>query len=337
MNARTWTTAIAAAVLLTAGAGAQSGGTQASGKGVLLVLSKGDTTLSLVDPESRQVIGRVPSGPDPHEVTVSADRRTAYVSNYGGGAYNTLTVIDLEKRAILQTVDLGALRGPHGVEEAGGKIWFTAEAAKVVARYDPASRQVDLVQGTGQERTHMVEVTRDLSRMLTTNISSATVSIFDARPGGRGGTGWTHTVVPVGRGAEGFDLSPDEREAWVANAQDGTISVLDLASKRVAATIDANVRGANRLKFTPDGRRVLVTSLSGSSVAVFDAASRAETQRIEVGTGAAGLLVEPDGTRAYAACTPDGYVAVIDLQSMQVIGRIEAGRSPDGLAWVPAR
>ena len=37
----------------------------------------------------------VPVGDDPHEVIASADGRTAYISNYGCGAFHTLTVIDL--------------------------------------------------------------------------------------------------------------------------------------------------------------------------------------------------------------------------------------------------
>jgi len=61
----------------------------------LLVLSKGDLSLAIVDPATLRVVGRVPSGPDPHEVIASADGKIAYISNYGGGAYNTITVADI--------------------------------------------------------------------------------------------------------------------------------------------------------------------------------------------------------------------------------------------------
>ena len=43
---------------------------------------------------------------------------------------------------------------------------------------------------------------------------------------------WNETVIPVGKGDEGFDVSPDGRELWTANAQDGTLSVIDLATRR---------------------------------------------------------------------------------------------------------
>src|ERR1700686_5227346 len=61
----------------------------------LLALSKADQTLSIVDPTTLTVLARVPAGPDPHEVVASDDGKFAYISNYGGGAYNTITVVDL--------------------------------------------------------------------------------------------------------------------------------------------------------------------------------------------------------------------------------------------------
>jgi YVTN family beta-propeller protein len=338
------------AILALAGTAlAQSRGTPSP---ALLVLSKRDRTLSIVDPATLQVVARMPSGPDPHEVEASTDGKLAYISNYGGGAYNTITVVDLVAQKTLRAIDLGALHGPHGLDYVGGKLYFTAEANKVFGRYDPATGKVDWIMGTGQDRTHMIAVWKDLSRVVTTNVSSATLSIFEVSAGGPGPGGpppggppqggppppprtpqWTQTVVAVGRGSEGFDVAPGGREIWVANAQDGTASVVDVAAKKVVATLAANVRGANRLKFTPDGKLVLISTLGGSDLAVLDAATRHEVQRVKLGRGAAGIQMAPDGSRAFVACTPDDYVAVIDLKTLTVAGRIDAGKEPDGLAW----
>jgi DNA-binding beta-propeller fold protein YncE len=307
----------------------------------LLVLAKTDRTLAIVDPESLHVVARVPSGPDPHEVIASADGKFAYISNYGGGAYNTLTVVDLVEQKTLPAIDLGALRGPHGLAFAAGKVWFTAESNKVVGSYDPATKKIDWVLGTGQNQTHMIWVSNDLNRMATSNISSATMTIIEKRTGGRApapGRGnpqgdWDETVIAVGRGAEGFDVSPDGKELWAANAQDGTISILDLAGKKVVQTLAAEVNGANRLKFTPDGMRVFVSTLGGPNLSIFDAATRAVVKRVKVGRGAAGIQMRPDGAVAYVACTPDDYVAIIDLKTLEVGGHLDAGKQPDGMAW----
>ncbi len=145
----------------------------------LLALSKHDHTLAIVDPKTLQVIARAPVGPDPHEVIASSDGKTAYVSIYGGGRYHALSVIDLVGQKALPDIDTGALNGPHGLFFVGGKVWFTAEGAKAVASYDPASAKIDWIMGTGQNRTHMLYVTADEKQIYTTNVSSATVSILE--------------------------------------------------------------------------------------------------------------------------------------------------------------
>lgn len=311
-------------------------------KDTILALSKRDHTLAIVDPATLKVIAKAPVGNDPHEVIASTDGKTAYVSNYGFGAYNTLAVIDLVDHRALPSIDLGALRGPHGLTFVGGKVWFTAEGAKAFGSYDPASGKIDFILVTGQNRTHMIYVAENQKRIITTNVSSGTVSIIDALPPrqmpARGPAppahgDWDETVVRVGNGSEGFDVSPDGKQIWVANAQDGTISIIDATEKKVIDTLGANARGANRLKFTPDGKLVFVSTLFNGDLIILDAATRKEVKRIKVGHGAAGILMQPDGGRAFVACTPDNYVAVIDLKSLEVIGHFDAGQEPDGLAW----
>ncbi len=303
----------------------------------LLVLSKGDHMLAIVDPKTLEVVARVPSGPDPHEVVASSDGKLAFISNYGGGAYNTITVVDLVAQKNLPVIDLGPLRGPHGLMFVNGKVWFTAEAAKVIGSYDPATQKIDWVLGTGQNRTHMVWVSNDAGHVVTSNISSASLTFAEKNtrsgPGGRSQTDWDETVVAVGRGAEGFDVSPDGKELWAANAQDGTISVVNVAEKKVVDTLTFNVRSANRLKFTPDGRLIFVSLLSGSDVVVIDAATRKEVKRLTTGRGAEGIQMHPDGALAYVACTPDNYVVIIDIKTLAIKGRLDAGKQPDGMAW----
>ena len=344
-------------ILLAVTGGAALAAAQSTPSPALLVLSKQDHTVAIVDPATLQVVARAPVGDDPHEVAASSDGRTAYVSNYGFGRFHTITVIDLVNQKQEKVIDLTPLSGPHGLDFVDGKLWFTAEVNKVIGRYNPAGGKVDWVMGTGQNRTHMLYVFPGGRRIVTTNVNSGTVSILDFEPaqggpppGGPGAPGgpppgfprapihppggdWTPTVVPVGPGDEGFDVSPDGKEAWVANAGDGTVSIVDLNLKRVTATLPLNVHSANRLKFTPDGKRVLISMLGQGDLVVVDTATHNLEKRIPIGHGAAGIQVQPDGGRAFVACTPDNYVAVIDLKTLTVSGHIQAGGGPDGMAW----
>jgi len=331
----------------------------------LLVLAKSDESLAIVDPESLRVVGRAPSGPDPHEVIASADGKLAYISNYGGSDsdLNTISVVDLVSQKALPAINLGALHSAHGLAFAGGKLYFTVETNKTIGRYDPTAGRVDWVMGTGQDRTHMVWVSKNLEQLVTSNVNSATISIierisppgggFGPPPGAPPGTAtppgfrpspggprktWEVTNVRAGRGCEGFDVSPDGKEIWAANARDATVTIIDFAAKRATQTIHISVNGANRLKFTPDGARVFVSGLgfggrSGNDLVVIDATSRKEIKHFDLGGGAAGILMDPHGSRAFVAVSGKDYVAVVDLKSLEVTGRISVGKQPDGLAW----
>jgi YVTN family beta-propeller protein len=148
---------------------------------------------------------------------------------------------------------------------------------------------------------------------------------------------WKITNVPAGTGVEGFDVAPNGKEIWAANARDGTVTIIDVTTKKAVQTIPISVRGANRLKFTPDGRLVLISGLGAGSegvgLLVMDASTRKDVKQLKLGGGSAGILIAPDGSRAYVAVSGGDKVAVVDLKTLEVVGQISAGKQPDGLAW----
>jgi DNA-binding beta-propeller fold protein YncE len=335
----------------------------------LLALAKSDHTVAIVDPATLQVLARLPAGPDPHEIIASDDGKVAYISNYGGpdSDLHTISVVDLIARQALPPIDLGALHSAHGLAFASGKLYFTAETNKVIGRYDPTDQHVDWILGTGQDRTHMVAVSQDLNRIVTSNVNSATISIIEhvsqtqalapppggpapagPPPGGPQGPGpgpagtrltWEVTSIRVGNGVEGFDISPNGKEIWAANARDATLTIIDIASKKAVQTFPIPLRGANRVKFTPDGTRVLISGLGAGqsagaiSLVVLDAPTRKEVKQFNLGGGAAGILIAPDGSRAYVAVSTADKIVVVDLKTLEVVGQFSPGKQPDGMAW----
>jgi len=293
----------------------------------LLVLNKEEATLAIVNPESFKIVAKIPTGNSPHEVAASADGRWAFVSNYGSGG-RTISVIDLiaqkERR-----VDVGALRGVHGIATQSGKAIFASEAAKAVASYDPVTGKIEKLVDTNQDVSHMVVLGPDGKKMFTTNMGSGTVTIAE-----RGAT-WTATSVKVGDGPEGIDVSPDGKEIWTATYGDGNIVVVDVAARRVKQTFPSHTRRANRVKITPDGRFALVSDMGGGELVIFDVPARKEIKRLRLGASPEGVLIEPSGERAFVAVTGDNQVAVIDLKTMSVVFRFSPGdgSGPDGMAW----
>ncbi len=295
----------------------------------LIVLVKGANELAIVDPTSLKVLARVPTGEAPHEVALSADGKTAFVSNYGARTPgNSISVIDLATQREIKRVDLGPVRRPHGMVENGGKLYFTAEFSRLIGRYDPQAGAVDWLMGTGQTGTHMLVVTGDGSKIFTSNIGSDSVTLFDRAANGN----WNVTAIAVGKGPEGIALSPDGKEVWSAHSRDGGISIIDVATGKVVQTLAANTKRSNRARFTPDGKRVLISDIGGE-VLVFGAASRQVLKHIPLPGQPEGILITPDGARAFVGLGSANAVAVVDLKTMTMTGKFDTGAETDGLAW----
>jgi YVTN family beta-propeller protein len=300
--------------------------------GTLLVLDKEEAAMVYVDPASGKVTGRVGVGDGPHELVVSSDGKYAFASNYGTGTApgHTISMIDVAAKKELRRIDVSPLSRPHGLAFAGGKLYFTAEANKTIARYDPAADTIDWRFETGQDTTHMILVSKDLRTIFTSNITGDSVSVIEQ---GRDGS-WRQTVVPVGKGPEGIDLSPDGTHVWSAHSRDGGVSIIDVAAKKVVETLPLGTKRSNRLKFTADGKHVLISDLDAGELLVLDAATHQVRKRLPLGKAPEGILVPPGGSRVFVAVNGDNVVAAIDPRTWQVTGRIDPGMGPDGMAWV---
>jgi len=191
---------------------------------------------------------------------------------------------------------------------------------KVIGRYDPATQSVDWVLGHRSDRTHMVVVSENLDRIVTSNVSSGTISLielvspptvgFGTPPGNppgntfvagftpatadtpRGGPPlglgsppasarktWRVTSVPAGRGAEGFDVSPDGKEIWAANGAGSHSDHHRCGEQEGDGDYFLSRCRCHRLKFSPDGKRVLISGLAGSATSNLVGAGRGYPQR----------------------------------------------------------
>jgi YVTN family beta-propeller protein len=301
----------------------------------LLVLNKAANSLAIVDPATKQVVARIDTGEGPHEVAASDDGKLAFVTNYGAKTPgNSLSVIDLVAQKEIHRVDLGPLGRPHGILFADGKVYFTVELNKLIARYDPETNKVDWLLGVGQNRTHMLVRTKYLNEIFTSNVDSRTVTAIEKSSDP---SGWKETNIAVGKGPEGIDISPDDKEVWAANSGDGTVSVINTATSKVTHTFNVHTKHSNRLKFTNDGKLVLISDPATDELMVVDAATKKIVKQLNVGRGPGGILIAPGGERAYVALAGDNAVAEIDLHKLEIAERIPTGPGPDGMAWAQRR
>ena len=296
----------------------------------LLVLNKNEASLTILDPADLRVLGKVPVGDSPHEVVASADGKTAFVANYGAQTPgSTLSVIDLQTKKELRRVDLAPLMRPHGIQEIGGKIYFSAETNRAIARYDPAANKVDWLMGTGQNASHMVVGSADQKRFYTANIGSDSVTMFEFQNVPPAGSQVTH--IAVGKQPEAIDLSPDGKEVWVGLNVEGAIDIVDTATKKFKEKVSLGGR-PYRVKFTPDGKQVFATMLPSKEIIVLDAATRKETRRIKLESTPLGIVFSKDGKFAFVTAVQNDFVLKIDLEKFETVAKAETGKAPDGVA-----
>ena len=324
----------------------------AADSGTLLVLNKSDNTVSLINVATGTAVATIPTGAGPHEVAVSFDGKLAVVANYGTqqAPGSSLTVIDIPAKQTLKTIDLGEYRRPHGITWLrGNEIVVTAEGNRALLIVNLQTGKVTAAITTDQNVSHMVVLARKSDKGFIANIGSGSVTVVDLK------TRQKISDITTGAGAEGIDISHDEREVWVTNRAANTVSVIDVKTLKIIATLESKDFPI-RVKFAPGGKHVLVSNARSGDVAIFDAASRKEVRRIPMLLKAAegsttgqrifgdqfgqspvpvGILVSPKLSHAFVANTNADIVTMIDRRTWQVTGRLKAGKEPDGLGYSP--
>ncbi len=311
---------------------------------VLVVLNKSDHEAALVDPAAYQVLARLPTGKGPHEVAASPDGRFAYVSNYGSFGVSrpgeqpkrepghTITVLDLKKRAVKTTFELGEYIQPHGiwVSRDSTRVWVTCEGAQAVLELDAATGKILKVWKTNQQGSHMVVPGLDEKKLYVANIGSGSISLIDRAND-------AVVTLATAAGSEGIAVSPGGSEVWVANRAANSVSVIDTATSSVVASFPSGGQMPIRVKFTPDGKQAWVSNARSNSVTVFDIAGRKLLATVDVGAVPVGIQMTPDGKRAFVANTNANQVTVIDVPGRKVLRSFGTGTEPDGMAWAATR
>ncbi len=325
--------------LLGLGTISQSSGAESGNKtahGFLLVANKGDQTLGIIDAvEGRQIATIPENGVTGHEVVASPDGKRAFVPIYGNAGVGKpgtdgqlIRVIDLEKREIAGTIDLGKGVRPHCavIGPRDGMLYVTTELSNSVTVIDPQTLQIVATVPTGQPESHMLAITQDGRRGYTANVGPGTVSVLDleARKMLR--------VIPVCHNTQRIALSMDDR--WVFTADQGKprLAVIDTTNNQLAQWIPLPGTGYGTAP-TPDGHWLLVAMNGINQVGIVDVRAMKLARTLDVPRAPQEIVVRPDGEAAYVSCDASKQIAVLDLKNWKVEKLIDAGPGADGLAW----
>ncbi len=299
-------------------------------KQALLLGEKAAGRLVIIDPETLEIVARIPAGENLHEL--AADGRFVYIgSNLPG-----ITVVDVMGQKRVERIDISAFGDRHAITFAGKHLYIGHETNRLISRYDPETKTIDEVIGT-PGGSHMLLVTPDEQRIFTASSNGSVISIIDRVTNERGRKNFRFTNFPGDTRMEGMALSPDGTEFWALHMHAKEISIINVPEMKLVSTISFEGGLNNRIKFTKDGKYVLMNELQGNELRVWDVATRKEVKRIDVGAGGEGIFIDPVRPRAYYAVSAGNKLVVIDTNTWKVIKEIPDLQNPDGMDWFIAK
>jgi YVTN family beta-propeller protein len=133
-------------------------------------------------------------------------------------------------------------------------------------------------------------------------------------------------AVKVNGQPQGLAVHPNNQVLYVANAQDGTVGLVDTATAFQTSAVQ--VGGLpQHLAISTDGKRLYVSSMrlgeqTPGTLSVIDTTTNQVVGTMSVGRGAGSIAVTPDGSTVYVALPKESSVAVIDAATMTLRERL---------------
>ena len=276
-------------------------------------------------------LGGVRVGVHPHEMWLSADKRTLYVADNGvlwmtetGPGENTLSVIDIPSQRRTAVIDLGQFRRPHGItfDEASGRVWVTTEQPSQLLSVDPVKRQVLRRYDVHGKAPHIVNIGVG-GWAFSSNTDTGTVAAINTESG-------EVRLISSGARPQGQAMSPDRKTLYVANSGESSISILDIERKTRIGTIPTG-RAPVRVALLPDGKTLIYALQEERSVAFADIESRKEVQQIPLAGRPVSISLSRDGRLAYSSVQEEDKIYVISISERKIAGVYDTpkGTGPD--------
>lgn len=241
------------------------------------VTNNGQSTqqIQLIDIKKEQVIDSLVIEKSFYGLEFSANEQKLYAS---GGHDNRIMVYDVRDGKLIKTDSISLGRpwpnriGPSGLalDETRGRLYVVTREDKQLYVIDLKKKNVIGQYGLEAE-AYDCKLSKDRKELFITCWGCDQLLSFDLVQ-----ETWKQPVR-VGDNPNEMLQSPDGKRLFICNANDNTVSVVDLVSRKVIETLDAALypnspSGAtsNSLAFDPKGKRLYIANADNNAVAVFD-------------------------------------------------------------------
>src|SRR5213594_295536 len=254
---------------------------------------QGDS-ISVIDMVSLTKLKTIPGFKEPLNVTFLSDGSKAYVGNYGA---HWIGVIDVRRHELLKKIQIAEVPG--------------------VARLDPAKYLGDI------KGINIPQITNDGRYLYAADTDLGIVGKIDPREDK------VTKVIRVGRAPWRIYMSHDGNYAITPNNGDQTISIIDLRTDKVAATLEA---GENMTGVNFAGGKAFVISSTTGFVYVYNMKTLRPAGRLKIGTNIQLETATTDTAdeKIYLADSTENAVVIIDARTEAIEKVMNVGLFPWG-------
>ena len=143
----------------------------------IFVCASDDDTIQIIDTATFEIVGTLPSGPDPELIALSSDGKRLYVANEDD---NLVTVIDVDSRSAVSEIPVGVEPEWIGVSPDGKTVVATSETTNMAHFIDADTREIT-ANVLVDSRPRFAEFKSDGSEVWVSSEIGGTVSVIEAK------------------------------------------------------------------------------------------------------------------------------------------------------------
>jgi YVTN family beta-propeller protein len=280
--------------------------------------------ITVINPQTFQIIDRYPSGTTAHHVGPGPDFTKLYVNNMGS---NNLLEIDARSGKPIRTIPAAVPYNLYFTTD-GSKAIVAAEPNNRLDFYDAVSWQLLKSVPMGCNGVDHLDMSADGRYLLVSCEFDGQVVRVD-----------TVAMAVTGRVNLGglpvdVKLSPDGAVFYIANQGRHGVSIVDPLAMREIGFLPTD-QGAHGMAISRDTRSLYVVNRLAGTISTIDFATGTIASTWFIGGSPDMVQVSPDGTQLWTSGRFNGSVYVVDTRSGQLLQTIRTGTAPHGLTYFP--
>ena len=277
---------------------------------LLVVATRENGSISLIDTATQQVIKQIPVGQNPEFVRIKG--RYAYVS------------YEPSSKAGPPPAP-GSVEAKAAEKEAEGDDKEPARIGIIDLKRGKKIREI-----VGGPETEGVEFSKNGKQLVITNEADNTITVHSLKTGKLLKTIKTHDF---GDRPRGIKVSPDGK-TYIATLEFGNKFMVMNKNFKVLRTVDTGATPYG-ISFDKKGERIFIAANKAKTLEVYNAKTYEKIKDIPTGNRCWHFSFTPDNKQIMLACGKSDAVFVIDAEKLEVTSQIEDKKLPWGIVTYP--